>query len=1491
MADATVRRGRLGSLLIPMSGLRRFVQIVAFLCTLIVGVAALSLIITQTAWFRDWLRGFIVRQAEQYVNGTVTIGRLEGNLFFGVRVEGLDISMNGSPVVDIGGVDLDYSVLTFLRGETVLDRIHLDRPVIRLTRTGDGWNLAQLLKDRPESQEKSRPAFRIEDLGVNEGTVYIDAPGVTSDVNIPRRVEHLNASLGISSGPNDLRVDIREARLATSEPSLEVVSLGATYRAESDLTIDRLKLAMGESRLEASGVIENVESPSRTFKLKASSDRLAPEELARLVPALKGYVLHPAFDIDATGPVDRLQVVLRASDIKVGRVAGNLTVDAVAPGQRVAGTVRLERFNLSPLLPDLEPSASRAARSDITGDARIDLTLPNGRFPLSGTYSVRASYAQVAGYGARNVVASGRIDGKTIRIANAAADAYGAHATAAGSITPGERLALDLRGHASKLDLRNLPDSLDVPKVPSTLDVEYTLVGRGSEYSGTALLGTSTLAGATIEQGTSGTFSFGSGAPQYSAKGKVTDLDLQQVGQGFEIAALSQDRYRSRVNATFDVTGAGGGRFPLTLDATGTAVDSMVFGASFPRMDATVHLQDGDMRIKSVGEFADLDPAVASEDSRAAGKLTGTVDAETTLRGYADGVTVDSIDIAGRVTLSSSTIGSLAIDSAVAQGQYANRAGNLDTLEIKGVDVNVTANGPVSLADTGSTKLTVHAESASLERVGTLVSQPLQGAAVVDATVTGNATKLEARGTLKGSDVKYGENGALSLSSDFVASMPDLTPQQASVQAKSMVTFLEIGGQRITELVADTTYDGSKLDFNATAQEGVRQLDAGGTVIFHPDHQEIHLPRLALRSEQLTWRTPEAGRASVRYSKDRVEIHDLELMNGDQRIRADGILGSATEPLEVHVENVDVADIDRLLLGDQRLAGRLNADAKVTGPLNDPRAEGEFKLTQGAFRNYKYESLTGTVGYVPNGLNLDIRLQATPTEWLTAKGFAPQTLFRRNPEGVGDTHQTPAPGEAIAIDIASSEVGLGVIQGFTSYVTNVTGVMQANLKVTGSGYDPHVEGTIGIRGGSFKVPDLGTSYTGLDTQLQLSEKGLTIEQFRIMDEHGASMTVGGTLAVHSTSVGAVNINFKSDKFEVIRNKLATLKLNTDVQVTGEIRKPHVEGFIEVDSGTIFVTELLQRVTSGAYSTEASTVPGLEAAPPATSPAPAPPAASPAPAQAEKKEPSEETPNPFDALEMNVALSIPSNLILRGNGVRAANAPVSMGDVNLTVGGVLQLDKAPSQPLRVIGDVHTVRGTYNFQGRRFDIMRDGRVGFSGTEEIDPLLDLQARREISGVEAFIRVRGTLRRPELSFSSNPPLEEADILSLIIFNQPINELGEGEAASLADRAGALAAGYLTAGLARSVGQALNLDEFEISTPVGEGPSLTIGQQVGRNLFFRLRQAFGSEQTTELILEYQIAEYLRLQATAAEGPLTTQRTQFRRVERGGLDLIFFFSY
>lgn len=232
-------------------------------------------------------------------------------------------------------------------------------------------------------------------------------------------------------------------------------------------------------------------------------------------------------------------------------------------------------------------------------------------------------------------------------------------------------------------------------------------------------------------------------------------------------------------------------------------------------------------------------------------------------------------------------------------------------------------------------------------------------------------------------------------------------------------------------------------------------------------------------------------------------------------------------------------------------------------------------------------------------------------------------------------------------------------------------------------------------------------------------------------------------------------------------------------------------------------------------------------------------------------------------------------------------------MNVAVGGLLQVRKQPGAPTRITGEVNTVRGSYTFQGRRFEIMRDGRIRFVGTDDIDPQIDLRARRLISGVETIVRVQGTLRQPELSFTSSPPLDQADILSLIMFNAPINELGESQQISIIERAGALAGGYLVSGLTRSIANALQLDEFELQAQ-GErslGPSLTIGEQVGTRTFFRIRQAFGAEQATEFILEYQIAEFLRLQSSLAKTSGGTQRVTFRRVERAGLDLIFFFSY
>jgi hypothetical protein len=152
-----------------------------------------------------------------------------------------------------------------------------------------------------------------------------------------------------------------------------------------------------------------------------------------------------------------------------------------------------------------------------------------------------------------------------------------------------------------------------------------------------------------------------------------------------------------------------------------------------------------------------------------------------------------------------------------------------------------------------------------------------------------------------------------------------------------------------------------------------------------------------------------------------------------------------------------------------------------------------------------------------------------------------------------------------------------------------------------------------------------------------------------------------------------------------------------------------------------------------------------------------------------------------------------------------------------------------------------------------------VRFDGGDEFNPLLDIRTERVIRAVTARVDVRGTLKQPEISLTSTPPLDEADILSLIIFNQPVNSLGEGQQISLAQSAQSLATGAAVGALAQSIGSALNVDmfEIEIAPDSGSAASLTIGQQVGQNLYVKVRR--GSATRPDDDRQYEINKWLRL--------------------------------
>jgi translocation and assembly module TamB len=377
------------------------------------------------------------------------------------------------------------------------------------------------------------------------------------------------------------------------------------------------------------------------------------------------------------------------------------------------------------------------------------------------------------------------------------------------------------------------------------------------------------------------------------------------------------------------------------------------------------------------------------------------------------------------------------------------------------------------------------------------------------------------------------------------------------------------------------------------------------------------------------------------------------------------------------------------------------------------------------------------------------------------------------------------------------------------------------------------------------------------------------------DEDGHSLEVtGGVDVLTEANDRAIDLRIEARRLHVLDNPVGDIQINASLRASGQLRAPRVEGEARIEQGRLEVDQVLERTTKSAYATTSEAEPGSAA--PAVPPA----AATAAP-----------TGSAFENAVLKIVLTLPDNLVLRGRDMRVANQSMGVGSMNMIVGGSLEINKAAGQNTVVVGAVEVVRGYYEFQGRRFDVSRGSGVRFRGNQPIDPGLNFTATREISGVRTSVDVRGTASRPTLNLSSQPPLDEGDILSLIVFNAPINDLGEGQRTSLAQRAGDMAAGAIAAPIANSVARALNLDQFEIqaASSGSSTPSVTVGNQIGTRLFVGLRQEFGRADASTVSFEYRFFDALRLVTSVAQG--TTVTSAGRRPASSGADLIFTIRY
>lgn len=761
---------------------RRLIHVLLLVVTLVVGATAAAVIVSQTAWFKNWLRGYIVAEAKNYLNGQLTIERLGGNLFFGVELENIAISMDGSQVVAVEDLGVDYNLFQMITRGLSVDQIRINKPVLYLRREGDTWAIARLVKRQEQEADREGPTspMSIDEIGLTDGSVVIDDPVGTAGVDVPDRIDHLDAQLSFAYEPVRYSIGITNISFRGAKPAFGLNALSGGISVKEDTVyVEKLAIRTEETSLSIDGAVQQYLTTPQ-FNVQISSDKTSLPELARLVPALAGIELQPAYEVKLNGPLDHLGVDLNVRS-SAGQVAGTLVADVLAPGQAVAGTVSVRHVNLAPLLNDPKQ------KSDLTADAKMDLRADDfaNLDSIRGTASISAPQLAAAGYVAEKINADLKIEGRKIGL-NAHASAYGVYATTTGQVvvpqtndpskgsgssraeTRDEPLAFDLRGQARGLDLRRLPRDLKVPQAATNVNADYHVAGtlasapvadgkkkparsaRPLIVKGEATFANSSIAGATLVAGSRVAFDVHGEEIAYDADATIQNVDLQRIGTEFKVPALASDQYKSILNAHITAKGSGTTPEQMNVTASGTVTDSTVMGGQIPQVAFDATMANDTAHVTANGAFAGFDLAVASGKPAMTGIVGGSLEVDATVVGVSTGVTEKNVAGSVRMTLDPSTVGGLALDRVSVDADYRDMTGEVRQLEVVGRDINVTASGSIALNDSGESNLTFHLDTPRLEEIGKLVDTPLYGIAKVDGTITGNRSALQAKGTLVG---------------------------------------------------------------------------------------------------------------------------------------------------------------------------------------------------------------------------------------------------------------------------------------------------------------------------------------------------------------------------------------------------------------------------------------------------------------------------------------------------------------------------------------------------------------------------------------------------------------------------------------------------------------------------------------------------------------------------------------------------------------------
>jgi translocation and assembly module TamB len=1017
--------------------------------------------------------------------------------------------------------------------------------------------------------------------------------------------------------------------------------------------------------------------------------------------------------------------------------------------------------------------------------------------------------------------------------------------------------ALSVNGGITDLGKKSIDATVTIDRLAAAdVNAAVPQAGLAQDVSGTLKVAGDSLAALRIEAAivagqahlnAHATADLTAKEPIYSSDAELKSLNLSQLLSAINGRVVPD----GVINGTLHASGRGSDIAGISaravlqdhgVAANGLTVGDLAVTAGFDQriatIDATVANGKGSARLEgkvdTAGEMSyQLRLAVKQlELNRAASSLRIPPD-NLTLDASVDGAGVNPSTMRARalVSIQRSVIGPATIDSGQIDAQISGGVVRIANARIKSQQSTVSVRGEIALTQDQRGKLHYLADVQSLAPWLTLTGHQGAGSVNLVGDASGNLHRLRVSGSAKLAALHYEKysvnSGRLTYDLDGLPTINAIRGQLtiAFGEVQSAIEIKSIAAQiRLQPGKAGAELAGITLNVH---QDATRAGELAADVSYQPRRIGATLTRLSLATDAGKWRL-HAPAAIVR-ENGKLSIRGFRLESNDQLVSLDGVIADRGEQnVSAQVQRFRLSTLSALMPKEPRLEGVLSAQIRLRGSAAAPAITLASTMNNLQVEGVHYQSTSANVDYAANRAALAIALQQDAAHRLDANGVLPLRLsWDRGFQYaiVGD----------IDLKAKSNGLDLAFLEAFGGgSVTQVAGTLTLELAARGPLQRPQPSGYVALSGAQAFIKPLGIKVENGTARVALAPDEIRLENLSASAKDGR-LTGSGAIGLAGTMPQQTNLKIAFDKWPAIDTAEYQATIAGQIGCSGPIDALQVKGRTDVLYGLIRPD--LDLLEGGSAKPDHTIKVSTSWEPPPPQP------------HHEKKKSGSFTMPGFKSTALSLDL-----VIHRDTWIKTAEGAVELQ-------GKVRIYKPSQGNVVLSGAIDTVRGNLSVAGKNFTISR-GQITFTGGQDIDPSLDLAADYTAPGYTITASITGTAKKPALTLSSNPTLTQADILAVLMFGKPANQLSSGEQSGLQQQALSMAGGYAAAQVGQSIAEALGLESLGID--MSQTGAIGFGNYLTQNVYVSATQSTTGTPGRGASITYYLTPHLELNTSAS---------------------------